>query len=362
MDTNSPLINEKILAFDVDIEMCFRWFLDNKPPSYIGWLVSRAILDKFSDKIDIPKLSFDSLSVDADNPKSFLVSKDRHNVKAKVGKILREIIWSISPKLWEKISGREFEIYVNEFIARLEYQIESKDLKYKNSLLSLEIVYGQRIYDYYKISKTGSVGELSKSCMSGKPKETFQIYTQNPDKVGLVVLTYSGQLIARALLWKLDKGSKWNYFLDRIYAEHPRDAGRLVHELKEKLGTNNILLHSDLKSEEGTKIKTGIKIYLDHTFFKTYPYLDTFFYLHIPFKVLDSPGIIKKFQNFLTSNPNFKTVELVDGGFISDKTYPSKQHLIFELQHWISGIRIRSDYNRVRIRLVDYETGCYQIG
>ena len=69
-------------------------------------------------------------------------------------------------------------------------------------------------------------GTLGNSCMRFREKtEYMSIYSENPDKISLVILTENDKLLARSLLWNVDTCSKSNikYFLDRIYTERDSD-------------------------------------------------------------------------------------------------------------------------------------------
>ena len=132
------------------------------------------------------------------------------------------------------------------------------------------LVSGEDIADWYD-EDTYHPGRsnysLDLSCMRySYCRDYFGIYTENPDKCRLFIVTLGGMLIGRALVWKCDDGST---YVDRFYGQS--ETWESAREwLTENIGTYRA--HSD--SERPTDGVT-----LKHYEFDEYPYMDTFCYL-----------------------------------------------------------------------------------
>jgi hypothetical protein len=87
------------------------------------------------------------------------------------------------------------------------------------------IVSGDEIYHWYdERSYQEGVGTLNKSCMRDK-LERLSLYTNNPDKVSLLILVNDeNKLVGRALIWNVDY-PKLTY-MDRTYTVYQEDVHR----------------------------------------------------------------------------------------------------------------------------------------
>ncbi|MFM7986456.1 MAG: hypothetical protein ACKPKO_44805, partial [Candidatus Fonsibacter sp.] len=75
------------------------------------------------------------------------------------------------------------------------------------STIQFKLVSGEDIAKYYDENKYyNRKGTLGSSCMRDESKRTFKIYTENPDKVKLLIYVDSDDKIhGRALVWKVKK-------------------------------------------------------------------------------------------------------------------------------------------------------------
>lgn len=134
--------------------------------------------------------------------------------------------------------------------------------------------------DNYYSSYNGTLGD---SCMNDV-NSYLKIYTENKDKVRLLVLMKKGSIIGRALVWKLDKSPcDAKYFMDRVYTNYQHDVNKFI----EYAENNNFLYRrkmscGDIESVKfkykGKNVYGKIKVKLDGDF-SEYPYLDTLFCL-----------------------------------------------------------------------------------
>lgn len=112
--------------------------------------------------------------------------------RVKMGRVIK--------KLLPEIPDKELEILVN-------------NLKSETSGYEIKLVKGDDIAKYYRKESCDqnllSYGTLNSSCMMDKQSDKphiFDIYTRNPESCQLaIMLNSNGQLVARALVWKVDE-------------------------------------------------------------------------------------------------------------------------------------------------------------
>lgn len=117
-----------------------------------------------------------------------------------------------------------------------EYEPTPKDIEefvnlYKSKKVepnnAFKLVDGEEIAHWYDEKRYYSnQGQLGNSCMKDVPKDYFDIYVKNPRVCKLLIYTNAkGQLLGRALVWKLHKSpvKGVEYFMDRIYANRDSD-------------------------------------------------------------------------------------------------------------------------------------------
>jgi hypothetical protein len=155
-------------------------------------------------------------------------------------------------------------VKMGRVIKKLIPEIPDKDLEsLVNSLKSeqtgfeIKLVKGNDIAKYYRKEscdrKFLNYGTLQSSCMmdveSEKPN-IFDIYTKNPESCQLaVMLNSSGQLVGRALVWKIDEISRWTgYSEERTIREDDYYSNFDVDWQEVKLDSyDNMLLKSSVK-------------------------------------------------------------------------------------------------------------------
>jgi hypothetical protein len=239
---------------------------------YERWFLDREIKQNYFDLTDSDdKVSFIQnykLPDDFDNEETPSLPYEMVRNEIKIGRIAKYIC---------KISGlsvkdSDIESFVNSY----------KASKVDNTK-EFKLVSGEDIGKYYKHENYYAYsGTLGNSCMSESSKSTFKIYTQNPDKVKLLVyLDGDDKVHARALVWKLDKSpSESEYFMDRVYANRDSDVTKLISFAKE----NNWMYKRIMNGHVSTAVEFiynneviygEINIELDNLDFSKYPYLDT---------------------------------------------------------------------------------------
>lgn len=205
------------------------------------------------------------------------------------------------PSLPYTIRGRN-EIKVGKLITYLmklsNIDVKSKDIedfvniyksKSESSELSFRLVSGKDIAKYYTAKKTygfeDELGILGNSCMVDVEKKRFKIYTDNIEKVSMLIYVNSDDIIlGRALVWKLDKSPcDANYFMDRVYTTKDSDVYKFINYAK----SQNWMYKSrqSYGPEESVsfiykdkKVLGEIKVELDGSFRK-YPFVDTLSFL-----------------------------------------------------------------------------------
>lgn len=128
----------------------------------------------------------------------------KYRVRGKAGKIARTFCT-------REHSDRDYENFYNGVVG----------LSFGPENLSIEK--GDAIMDIYLNQKDiRKQSRMMGSCMTNNVSdENFKLYTENPDKVRLLVMwdTFKGKRVAigRCLLWKTDQG----LYTDRIYGSEP---------------------------------------------------------------------------------------------------------------------------------------------
>ena len=191
----------------------------------------------------------------------------------KIGRFARRLL----DRAGFKVSDKYIEEFVNMFISRIEIE--------KDVFRLFSIVKGKEIKRWYyeKSYKESRGGTLNSSCMRYEMcQDFFNIYTENPEQVSLVILkeeSDTNKIRGRALLWNDDKGRK---FLDRIYYTKDSD----VDLFKQYAIKNRWCYKQSQENSELTnivldgKVLTGsariIKVTLSQKGqYEQYPYLDT---------------------------------------------------------------------------------------
>jgi hypothetical protein len=233
--------------------------------------------------IELNNKSFDSSNI------CFIDIKDKDNlsykIETKTGERKQEIkIGRMLTKLIKlsqnNFSDSEKEDFINKFKANLS--VDSSNFK---------IYEGDDIYKFYSsidYDKHEGIGQLGKSCMNKKPKEFFDLYTKNTNKVQLLVLEKEEQLVGRCLLWNTDNGFK---FMDRIYTYLDSDI-----ELFKIYGNENGFFYKELqntsyRSRDNFNYRFNIRnkdevkneaivVSLDSYDVRYYPYLDSLCYFN----------------------------------------------------------------------------------
>ena len=141
----------------------------------------------------------------------------------KVGRLISAIAGNknLSPYFFKsnQITPKDIETFVNLY--------KSSKVETTNQF---KLVEGDDIAHWYqeKRYKPGN-GQLNNSCMADVDEDYFDIYVKNPRVCKMLIyVNDEGQLLGRALVWKLDKtplkGVRW--FMDRIYTVRDSDMNR----------------------------------------------------------------------------------------------------------------------------------------
>lgn len=280
---------------------------------------------------DFPENKISLLEFDGEA--SIRTGDGKHRQATKLGRAIRQLLLGVRPDLDLDQQGKEF----GDFIQFLQGKLSSQN--------NLELVSGSQISKYYQKENTNTVegSEISKSCMVGKSSSTFDIYTQNPDTISLLVRLDAGKVSARALVWKLTEPSDCIY-LDRIYSiiNQDRELGQFITFLEDKFPGKKILYYG--KSGLDT---SKFRVQLKNSLFTKYPYLDSFDYLYLDFEKYEySEGIIKNLKDFFKKKKEetsrlYKTVRALNKGFLTTwrNNELEQDRLVFKLRDHSSGLK-----------------------
>jgi hypothetical protein len=187
----------------------------------------------------------------------------------KLGRLIGKLGIAFNEAISKNPKNKPYKIK-DELIEKIHNQwmsVNADGLKY-------EILTGKDILKgYTKANYASGWGTLHNSCMGDK-HDFLKIYTENPDKISLLVFydkVETDKICGRCLLWKCDDGVTYH---DRVYYiqdwfEH------VLLNLCKKLGYEKVF---------GSKIEA--KVTLDNLDFRKYPYLDTFYGLSFKHKAL----------------------------------------------------------------------------
>jgi hypothetical protein len=172
----------------------------------------------------------------------------------KVGRFIRKILDMNSINYTDIDIENFVNLYKSHFDKTTEFSIISgEDIKgaYKH------INYA----DYHQ-------GSITKSCMVNKEDSIFNIYSDNPETIKMVITkNSSGKITSRALLWKTEGG----YYLDRIYYSQDWLPLKVIDWCESEF--SNISFYS-----RGETPTSPIK--LEKWKYPKFPYLDTFKWLN----------------------------------------------------------------------------------
>jgi len=161
-----------------------------------------------------------------------------------------------------------------------EAELEDSIFKYKtaykiiieNANERIRVVTGEEIrywYHYSRYENTGGLyGSLHGSCMRYQVSQRrFNIYCENKDLCAMAIYTNNkNELLARALIWKLDNG---DVYMDRIYSIRTEDE-RQLNEYAKKLKMKSYY------NGDFNKIEMEITLKKDFGNPSNNPYMDTF--------------------------------------------------------------------------------------
>lgn len=177
-------------------------------------------------------------------------------------------------KFIKKVLPTTTDIQIEDFVNELK--AVQDNLKEK-----IEMVSGDEIAKWYKSENCHSGGSLSNSCM--KDRNFFDIYTQNPESVNLLIMKSGDKIVARALVWKLKTVSPqlgFTYYMDRVYTVRDHQE-KVMMAFAEKQGWayrtpgtsnwNKSLFYQGKKHQD---VKMSVQI--KKLKYETYPYMDTF--------------------------------------------------------------------------------------
>jgi hypothetical protein len=229
-------------------------------------------------------------------------TKSKVSIGRMVGQILRD-------NGHVKFKDSDIEKFVNSFksIWNKNHGIENREIR---------LVKGEEIKKWYNSETYASEkGTLGNSCMRyPKVNKFMDIYAVNPDKISMVILTRDGQLIARAIIWRLSyssESSNKTVYLDRIYTESDSDV-QFVYDwvLNNVVDKNSDKLSSYLNGDNNNELRVD----LNNTKLNFYPYADTFNYLYE--RIED--GVIQDGGGFVTNINKLKNPEVVSKYMISE--------------------------------------------
>jgi hypothetical protein len=201
------------------------------------------------------------------------------NSEIKIGRLVQSLL---------KKSGTEFlPKELEEFVDKYKAEIQIMRDVFKR----FDIVKGEEIRKWYLENnyEIMNAGTLGKSCMADNMCQPyFNIYTENPKNVSLIILRGSkdvDKISGRAILWTDNDGNK---IMDRVYTNNSPDVVLFI----EYANKNNFYHKTVQDSVESTEFElngsklTDITINLDKNTYYTFPYMDTLKYYYYDKNIL----------------------------------------------------------------------------
>lgn len=192
--------------------------------------------------------------------------------------ILKEI-WNYKQRYHTSIGKILRRLFVREFCDNditMFAEAYSGLITVSNPYYDFSVVDGEQIkWAYHEDNHFSQSNTLGSSCMRhNRCQDYFNMYVKFPDIIKLAILTRSGKVAARCLVWKTENGENgWLY--DRIYST--------------KLETEH-LLRSTLEAHNYTKIYNKhcnqITYNMDLNDMDQFPYMDSFSYYFPNDKIL----------------------------------------------------------------------------
>lgn len=151
---------------------------------------------------------------------------------------------------------------------------------------TVEVVSGHDIAYWYHRDRYADVHELQNSCMKhGHCQDYFTVYTDNPDKVSMLISKNSdGRLTGRALLWNARRAQGSDIvdikIMDRIYGK-PLTVNAFktwAHENGYAYKNNQTYQSSTFVQPNGVEIQQSQLFVSNLKMGRQFPYLDTFKY------------------------------------------------------------------------------------
>ncbi len=183
-----------------------------------------------------------------------LHSKERKKMlKIRLGRLMRKLITNYNAKIGKEVDN--ILPITDEIIEKLH----NKWVAYINAVTH-EFAVGTDIYKGYTQANYAKKGNLG-SCMTGA-FDRLKFYTENPEKIQLLILYYQGEVCGRSLVWKCDDGKVYH---DRIYTAFDWVRNSMLEIFKKE----------GIKNAYGAGL--GLKVTLNKMNTSTnFPYLDTF--------------------------------------------------------------------------------------
>ena len=205
----------------------------------------------------------------------YSIHKDTSTMKRgeiKIGRFVRALL----KKAKVDISEKDIE----DFVTKYKSMIKIKN----DSFSRFEIVNKEDIRMWYLDSNyESSAGTLGGSCMRySKCQDFLNIYTENPDKVSMVILRsdkHDDKISGRAILWTSDDDKK---IMDRIYTNDHADIDLFINYANKcnyhyKYAQNYEPMPLMFNGIKLSNEESSIVITLS-TDFRQFPYMDTFKY------------------------------------------------------------------------------------
>ena len=245
-------------------------------------------------------------------------------------------------KLVKKLFGNRYnDSEIEKFVNNFKSQITKSQ--------RFEIWEGKKIAKAYDESAYKfRVGSLGQSCMNNK-FDWLSIYYNNPDTCKVLVLLEGNEIVARAILWKIDQSWEINnrhdrvrlkklnigWFLDRVYSTDDYMVLKMIKWCEKNGYATRYYNNSydrDILNFNGHKICCELQVKANPPIGESFPYMDTFCRYDIYKKMLFNDA------GHIDGNKKPGHILLSLMGQYSSKFYPKTSRIISKFKDFWKSI------------------------
>jgi len=263
LNADSEINEFKVTYLDIDDS-------DPNKKDVVSFINSNKVIDLVMKEKDIPRDdNIEPETVKTIKSASYLQQSRYYKLKSRSKTTIGRVVGKLFPNVYKPT---EIEEFVNIY-------------KANRDISDFELVKGDAIRHWYNGDNYATGGaSLNSSCMMGDECQTFfNIYTENPDKVSMLILKDKknpDKIRGRAIVWKLGYPSG-RTFMDRIYTSQDSEVILFKEYAKEHGWIYKVYQSMDedgpwFDTKIGKETSEDLSVFgLNEPSNSKYPYMDT---------------------------------------------------------------------------------------